>query len=225
MLLEASSVRYFREAASAGSIRRGGRGALVSPSALTRSIAQLEKLLGTKLLERRARRHADAVGRAAAELLPAVAVPHQRDDRRDRRPAGAGPRVSVLRSKALPRPALAVHRRLPAGPCQRQRLAVGAELAGGGRRGSVRGSRDRRRLRAPEAARAALRSGGRAALVRGRADRSSDRAEAQHRDRRGRQASAGPAQRLFRPPADVRPRDRCGRHRRPRRWRRTRSRR
>jgi DNA-binding transcriptional LysR family regulator len=55
VLLEASSVRYFREAASAGSIRRAAEALYVSPSALTRSIAQLEKLLGTKLLERRAR--------------------------------------------------------------------------------------------------------------------------------------------------------------------------
>jgi DNA-binding transcriptional LysR family regulator len=55
VLLEASSVRYFREAASAGSIRRAAEALYVSPSALTRQIAQLEKLLGTKLLERRAR--------------------------------------------------------------------------------------------------------------------------------------------------------------------------
>lgn len=55
VLLEASSVRYFREAALAGSIRRAAEALYVSPSALTRQIAQLEKLLGTKLLERRAR--------------------------------------------------------------------------------------------------------------------------------------------------------------------------
>lgn len=55
VLLEASSVRYFREAAAAGSIRRAAEAIYVSPSALTRQIAQLEKLLGTKLLERRAR--------------------------------------------------------------------------------------------------------------------------------------------------------------------------
>jgi DNA-binding transcriptional LysR family regulator len=55
VLLEASAIRYFREAASAGSIRRAAEALYVSPSALTRSIAQLEKLLGTKLLERRAR--------------------------------------------------------------------------------------------------------------------------------------------------------------------------
>jgi len=55
VLLEASSVRYFREAALAGSIRRAAEALHVSPSALTRQIAQLEKLLGTKLLERRAR--------------------------------------------------------------------------------------------------------------------------------------------------------------------------
>lgn len=55
VLLEASSVRYFREAALAGSIRRAAEALYVSPSALTRQIAQLEKLLGTRLLERRAR--------------------------------------------------------------------------------------------------------------------------------------------------------------------------
>jgi DNA-binding transcriptional LysR family regulator len=55
VMLEASSVRYFREAASAGSIRRAAEALYVSPSALTRQIAQLEKLLGAKLLERRAR--------------------------------------------------------------------------------------------------------------------------------------------------------------------------
>jgi DNA-binding transcriptional LysR family regulator len=55
VLLEASAVRYFREAALAGSIRRAAESLYVSPSALTRSIAQLEKLLGTQLLERRAR--------------------------------------------------------------------------------------------------------------------------------------------------------------------------
>lgn len=55
VLLEASSVRYFREAALAGSIRRAAESLYVSPSALTRQIAQLEKLLGTQLLERRAR--------------------------------------------------------------------------------------------------------------------------------------------------------------------------
>lgn len=55
VLLEASSVRYFREAARAGSIRRAAEALYVSPSALTRQIAQLERLLGTRLLERRAR--------------------------------------------------------------------------------------------------------------------------------------------------------------------------
>lgn len=55
VLLEAASVRYFREAAIAGSIRRAAEALYVSPSALTRQIAQLEKLLGAKLLERRAR--------------------------------------------------------------------------------------------------------------------------------------------------------------------------
>ena len=54
-LLEAASVRYFREAATAGSIRRAAEALYVSPSALTRQIAQLENLIGRKLLERRAR--------------------------------------------------------------------------------------------------------------------------------------------------------------------------
>jgi DNA-binding transcriptional LysR family regulator len=55
VLLEASSVRYFREAASAGSIRRAAETLYISPSALTRQIAKLEVLLGAKLLDRRAR--------------------------------------------------------------------------------------------------------------------------------------------------------------------------
>ena len=55
VLLEATSLRYFREAATAGSIRRAAESLYVSPSALTRQIAQLERLLGTQLLERKAR--------------------------------------------------------------------------------------------------------------------------------------------------------------------------
>lgn len=54
-LLEATALRYFREAAIAGSIRNAAERIHVAPSAITRQIAKLEDALGTPLLERRAR--------------------------------------------------------------------------------------------------------------------------------------------------------------------------
>ncbi|HTN65909.1 MAG TPA: LysR family transcriptional regulator [Burkholderiaceae bacterium] len=54
-LLEATALRYFREAATAGSIRNAAERIHVAPSAITRQIAKLEDALGTPLLERRAR--------------------------------------------------------------------------------------------------------------------------------------------------------------------------
>lgn len=54
-MLEATAIRYFREAALAGSIRNAAERIHVAPSAITRQIAKLEDALGTPLLERRAR--------------------------------------------------------------------------------------------------------------------------------------------------------------------------
>lgn len=68
-MLEPASLRYFREVARQGSLRRAAERLFVAQSAMSRQIAALEDELGTKLFERRARGMAPtAAGRLLLEF-------------------------------------------------------------------------------------------------------------------------------------------------------------